>query len=147
MAMTSEKIIVDPEIGEVTFRKSVRCRRISIRVHPVRGVTVTMPYVVPYAAASLFFNSKRHWVIETMARQKEKYKDVFDEIKAPYIEAVLNSVPAHLRRVKAYELQSVFHLDGWFLLHCIVTLLNNGKLKPPAEEQKKALTTIILPNC
>jgi len=41
----------------------------------------------------------------------------------------------------------LFNCDGWFLLHCIVTLLNNGKLKPPTEEQKKALTTIILPNC
>ena len=48
--------------------------------------------------------------------------------------------------VDAYELQFLFHSDGWFLLHCIVTLLNNGKLKPPTEGQKKALTTIILPN-
>ena len=75
-AKTSEKIISDPEIGEVTFRKSVRCSRLSIRVHPVRGVTVTMPYMVPYAAASLFFKSKRQWVIETMARQKERMQDV-----------------------------------------------------------------------
>jgi len=75
---------------------------------------------------------------------KRKYKEEFDSIKAPYIEAVLNSVPAHLRRMKEYELQSVFHADGWFLLHCIVTLLNNGKLKPPTEEQKKSLTTLII---
>ena len=77
---------------------------------------------------------------------KEKYKDAFAAIKAPYAEAALNSVPAHLRKVQAYELQFVFHSDGWFLLHCIVALLNNGKLTPPTEEQKKALTTIILPN-
>ena len=77
---------------------------------------------------------------------KEKHKDEFDDIKAPYIEAALDCVPAHLRKVKAYELQDLFHCDGWFLLHCIVALLNNGKLKPPTEEQKKALTTIILPN-
>ena len=79
-------------------------------------------------------------------RIKEKYKDEFDAVKAPYVEAVLNSVPAHLRKVKAYELQFVFHADGWFLLHCIVALLNNGKLKPPTEDQKKSLTTLILPN-
>ncbi|MBQ9798118.1 MAG: RNA polymerase sigma factor [Clostridia bacterium] len=77
---------------------------------------------------------------------KAKYKDEFDTIKAPYVDAVLNSVPAHLRKLKEYELQFVFHSDGWFLCHCIVALLNNGKLKPPTEEQKKALTTIILPN-
>ena len=95
MAMTSEKIIVDPEIGEVTFRKSVRCRRISIRVHPVKGVTVTMPYVVPYAAAALFFNSKRHWVIETMARQKESFRDV-PELSAQEMEALRRRAKAVL---------------------------------------------------
>ena len=77
---------------------------------------------------------------------KTKYKDEFDTIKAPYMDAVLDSVPAHLRKVKEYELQFLFHSDGWFLLHCIVTLLNNGKLKPPTEGQKKALTTLIVQN-
>ena len=77
---------------------------------------------------------------------KAKYKDEFDTIKAPYMDAVLDSVPAHLRKVKEYELQFLFHFDGWFLLHCIVTLLNNGKLKPPTEEQKKSLTTLIVQN-
>ena len=77
---------------------------------------------------------------------KAKYKDEFDTIKAPYMDAVLDSVPAHLRKVKEYELQFLFHSDGWFLLHCIVTLLNNGKLKPPTEEQKKSLTTLIVQN-
>ncbi|MBQ4047124.1 MAG: RNA polymerase sigma factor [Clostridia bacterium] len=76
---------------------------------------------------------------------KAKYQDEFDTIKAPYAEAALDAVPAHLRKVKEYELQFLFHSDGWFLLHCIVTLLNNGKLKPPTEGQKKALTTLIVP--
>ncbi|MBR4292679.1 MAG: RNA polymerase sigma factor [Clostridia bacterium] len=77
---------------------------------------------------------------------KKKYKDEFDKIKTPYIKAVMDSVPAHLRRVKEYELQFIFYSDGWFLLHCIVALLNSGKLKPPTENQKKALSTIIFPN-
>ena len=79
-------------------------------------------------------------------RIKEKYKTDFDTLKAPYAEAVLESVPAHLRKIKEYELQFVFHSDGWFLLHCITALLNNGKLKPPTEEQKKSLTTLIIKN-
>lgn len=77
-------------------------------------------------------------------RMKEKYKEDFDTLKAPYAKAVLDSVPAHLRKIKAYELQFVFHADGWFLLHCIVALLNNGKLKPPTQEQRKALTTLVV---
>lgn len=78
-------------------------------------------------------------------RIKEKYVAEFEELKAPYVSAVLDSVPAHLRRVKEYELQFIFHADGWFLLHCIRALLDNGKLKEPEEHQRKALTTLILP--
>ena len=75
---------------------------------------------------------------------KKKYAVEFEALKAPYAEAVLKSVPAHLRKVKEYELQFVFHSDGWFLLHCIVALLKNGKLQEPTEGQKKALTTLIV---
>lgn len=76
MARQEGKIIVDPEIGEVVFRKSLRSRSISIRVHPVKGVSVSVPYIVPYAAARLFFDARRQWVIDTMARQREKYRDI-----------------------------------------------------------------------
>lgn len=78
-------------------------------------------------------------------RIKEKYKAEFDALKAPYAEAVLKSVPAHLKKVKAYELQFIFHSDGWFLIHCITVLLKNGKLKEPTEAQRKSLTTLIAP--
>ena len=75
-AKSSGKILVDSEIGEIVFRKSLRSRSISIRVHPVKGVSVSVPYIVPYAAARLFFEARRGWVLETMARQKERLKDV-----------------------------------------------------------------------
>lgn len=77
-------------------------------------------------------------------RIKAKYQTDFAALKAPYVEAVLESVPAHLRKVKAYELQFAFGSDGWFLVHCITALLKNGKLKEPTEGQKKSLTTIIV---
>ena len=67
--------MMDPEIGEVTFRKSVRGRRVSIRVHPVSGVTVSVPAFVPYAAAMAFFNLKRQWVLDVVRRQKDRLKD------------------------------------------------------------------------
>ena len=76
-------------------------------------------------------------------RIKAKYRAEFEALKAPYAEAVLESVPAHLRKIKAYELQFVFHADGWFLVHCITALLKNGKLKEPTEGQRKSLTTLI----
>lgn len=76
MAKTSGRIINDPQIGQVLMKKSAKARRISLRVHPVKGVSITVPYVVPYMAAEAFFRLKRSWVIETIARQKEKFKDV-----------------------------------------------------------------------
>ena len=76
MAKTSGRIINDPQIGQVLMKKSTRARRISLRVHPVKGVSITVPYIVPYMAAEAFFKLKRQWVIETMARQKDKFKDV-----------------------------------------------------------------------
>lgn len=76
MAKSACKIYKDPEIGEVMFRRSVRSRSIGIRVHPVKGVTVSFPYIMPYAAAQAYFMMRRNWVLEAMARQKEKYKDM-----------------------------------------------------------------------
>lgn len=76
MAKITQKILVDPEIGEVVFRKSTRSRRVSIRVHPAKGVSVSVPYMVPYAAAMAFFKLKREWVLGTLRRQKERLQDV-----------------------------------------------------------------------
>ena len=75
MANVSGKVVVDPQIGEVVFRKSKRSRSVSIRVHPVKGVTVSVPYLVPYAVAKLFFEARRNWIIKTMARQKRRMVD------------------------------------------------------------------------
>ena len=87
----------------------------------------------------------RDKLLEIGDKIKAKHKDEFDKLKAPYIKAVLASLPKHLRKAREYELQFVFHADGWFLLHCMNTLLENGKLKEPTEGQKKSLTTLIMP--
>jgi len=75
---------------------------------------------------------------------RKKYVTEWEGLKAPYVEAVLKTVPAHLRKIQEFELQFLFHSDGWFLLHCIVALLENGKLKEPTEGQRKALTTLLV---
>ena len=76
MAKAGEKVIVDPQIGEVVFRKSMRSRNISIRVHPVKGVSVTVPSMLPYAAARIFFEARRDWILQAMAKQKEQQRNV-----------------------------------------------------------------------
>lgn len=64
------KILKDSEIGDVILRKSKRAGRVSVRVHPSRGVVVTVPYAVPYEAGVRFLMSKKQWVLSVMARQK-----------------------------------------------------------------------------
>ena len=93
MAKSEGKILKDPQIGEVLLVKSARSRSISIRVHPVMGVRVSVPRLVPYAAAITFFKMKREWVLEVMARQKERFKDV--PVVAP------SEIEALRRRAKA----------------------------------------------
>lgn len=67
----------------------------SIRVHPVKGVSVIMPVIVPYAVAEAFYNARRQWVIETVAKQKERYRDV-PKASAEQIEAMRRQAKAEL---------------------------------------------------
>ena len=71
-----EKAYSDPLLGDIIFRKRKGIRRLSIRVHPVKGVSVSVPYMVPFAAAHAFFILKRDWVVRTVARQKEACRDI-----------------------------------------------------------------------
>jgi len=64
-----EKLYEDPELGTVRVVKSRRARRVSLRVHPVRGIVVTVPYWTPYAFGIGFFRQKRDWVAKVLARQ------------------------------------------------------------------------------
>lgn len=74
---------------------------------------------------------------------RERHRDEFVALLASYAERVMQSVPTHLKNVKEYELQSVFQSDGWFLLHCLLVLLHNGKLEEPNPSQRKSLMTVV----
>ncbi len=82
-------------------------------------------------------------LIELGDRVREKHEAEFEKLKAPYIKAALDTVPAHMKKAREYELQFLFSCDSWFILHCVKALLEEGKLKIPAEEQKKAISTLI----
>ena len=71
-----EKVHIDPVLGEVKLRKSGRARRVSIRVHPVRGIVVTVPLIVPYAAGVAFLESRREWVVAALQRAGARNADL-----------------------------------------------------------------------
>ncbi|MDE5955989.1 MAG: DUF45 domain-containing protein, partial [Bacteroidales bacterium] len=68
-----EKIYNDPEIGEIKLVRSAGLRRMSIKVHPLKGVRINVPWLVPYGVAISFLMSKKDWVISTIERQRQKY--------------------------------------------------------------------------
>lgn len=73
---------------------------------------------------------ERHW--KEMCRLRDKF-----------IGAILAKTPPHLHKARTYGLQQIFFSDPWFILHILKHLTKNGKLKPPKNEQKKMLITVI----
>ena len=71
-----EKVHIDPVLGEVRLRKSARARRISLRVHPRRGVLVTVPFYAPYALGITFLESRREWVQAALERANARNADL-----------------------------------------------------------------------
>ena len=72
----SEKVHIDPVLGEVRLRKSRRARRVSIRVHPARGIVVTVPFFVPYAVGVSFLETRREWAQAALARACARNADL-----------------------------------------------------------------------
>ena len=66
------KVHIDPVVGEVLLRKSKRARRVTIRVHPVRGIVVTVPYYVPYGTGLAFLEARRDWVAGAVERARAR---------------------------------------------------------------------------
>ncbi|MBQ9121138.1 MAG: sigma-70 family RNA polymerase sigma factor [Clostridia bacterium] len=79
-------------------------------------------------------------------RIKEKHASLFESLRASYEKAALANTPKHLHKMRLYGLQRTYYMDGWFILHCLKTLVANGKLQLPKEEQKKFLSVLIAPN-
>ena len=73
-----EKIHIDPVLGEVTLRRNPRARRISIRVHPVKGVVVTVPWTVPYRVGIAFLESRREWVLSMRGKVEAEMPEGID---------------------------------------------------------------------
>lgn len=119
--MPLEKAYEDPVVGAVLLRKG-RVRGISIRVHPRRGIVVTVPWLVPYAAGIRFLENRREWVLGSLERQKarlEKASDsghilrVKDPVEAARLRAAARSIlPA---RVAFYASRYGFTFGRIFL--------------------------------
>ena len=76
---------------------------------------------------------------------REEKTAEFRKLKETYVRTALKDLPAQMKKMKEYELQSLFCADGRFIHHCLKKLVNSGKLTLPPEEQRKAMSTLLLP--
>ncbi|MBR7004148.1 MAG: M48 family metallopeptidase [Bacteroidales bacterium] len=70
-----EKTYIDPQVGPVLLRKNRRSRRITLRVSPRSGVTVTMPFLIPFRVGLEFFLSKKDWVLKMQEKQRDRFRE------------------------------------------------------------------------
>lgn len=61
----------EPGIGTVTFRRSLRARRVVITVSPGSGVRVAVPSRLPLRDAEEFFSGKKAWVRRQLERARK----------------------------------------------------------------------------
>ena len=67
-----------------------------------------------------------------------------DALEAPYVQAVLERTPAHLRDMQRFMLQGMFTTDAHFLTACLQHLLEKKHITPPTPEQKQSLSTVLV---
>ncbi len=82
ISMTKQSTIIELEdLGPVLFRSNPRCKRLSIRIKPGDGVSVTFPPGVPVKDAMTFALDKRDWIQKNLKKIEEKENNltIFDE--------------------------------------------------------------------
>ena len=80
--MRTEKKHTDKVLGEVTLVKSSRAKRMSIRLRADGEVVVTVPRVMPYAAAVTFLVANRQWVESARAKAAARREAAKDALAA-----------------------------------------------------------------
>ncbi|MBN8705081.1 MAG: M48 family metallopeptidase [Bacteroidetes bacterium] len=53
-----------PEIGMVTFKKTAKSRRLTIRIKPKEGIIVTYPHFTTLETAEKFVSEKKAWILK-----------------------------------------------------------------------------------
>ena len=80
--MKDARTLYDPQIGEIILEKTTRSRRLSVRIHPLRGVRVSVPVTVSYDEAYAFCLLKKDRILNVISRQKRELEQSEVEGKA-----------------------------------------------------------------
>ncbi|MDD2550443.1 MAG: SprT family zinc-dependent metalloprotease [Bacteroidales bacterium] len=87
-------------VGNIVFKRNARAKRITISIHPSKGVRVTIPNSMPLATARLFVESKRCWIKNKLLEIENNRQD--NHIKSGYKtrEHELQLMPSPTKRFK-----------------------------------------------
>jgi predicted metal-dependent hydrolase len=69
------KIYIHPRLGEITIKRVSLSRRVKLSVHPLRGINVTIPWLVSYSRAIEFINEKESWISATLIKQSKRRQE------------------------------------------------------------------------
>lgn len=72
--MPEEKILILEDVGEITLKKNRKFKRLSVRLAPIKGVWVNVPYSISYQEAIAFAKANKTWIIENLIKTKNKEK-------------------------------------------------------------------------
>lgn len=80
--MQSERILFFEGLGEVSFKRSKKAKRLTIRVKTNSEVTVSIPWLVSFAKAEAFVLEKSEWIRFTLAKiaEKTEKQTIFNEL-------------------------------------------------------------------
>ncbi|HOZ29687.1 MAG TPA: SprT family zinc-dependent metalloprotease [Bacteroidales bacterium] len=70
-----QKIIIVPDIGKVIITKKTNASRVKLRVHPEKGVLITIPYYAKFKEGEDFLYKNLKWLHEMLNKLSEKKND------------------------------------------------------------------------
>lgn len=74
-AILKSKIYIHPRFGEIGIRKNRLSKRVKLSVHPINGISVTIPWLVSYSRAIAFIEEKEEWIAATLLKMSKKREE------------------------------------------------------------------------
>ncbi|HNQ68141.1 MAG TPA: SprT family zinc-dependent metalloprotease [Bacteroidales bacterium] len=85
-----QKTISVSDIGPVLITKKSNATRIKLRIHPEKGVLVTIPYMISYKEGEIFVLKNLDWVHEKLTKLYQKKTEILFKPGEKFITRTLN---------------------------------------------------------
>lgn len=66
------KRYLHPRLGEITVRRGRLSRHIKLSVHPVNGISISVPWILSMTRVQKFIEDKEEWILQTQRKQEKK---------------------------------------------------------------------------